>query len=85
MLVLSQSASWMMCGTCRLFANPYDGILIPAVAVPGGFADVWLPLLTSGLQGLTFHAQWLVHNPSPSATCSWLQADLSNPLSITIE
>jgi len=85
-LVLSLNASWITCGTCRLYADPFDGLVFPSVLGTDGLAGTLVPIPPfAGLQGLTFFAQWVVNNPTPSAACSWLQADFSNAVAITIE
>lgn len=85
-LILSLNASWITCGNCRLYADPFDGIVVSSVSGTDGFAStiVSIPPL-SILNGLTFYAQWILNNNTGNAACSWLSADFSNAVAITIE
>ncbi|MBL8749498.1 MAG: hypothetical protein JNK78_10090 [Planctomycetes bacterium] len=85
-LVLSLNASWLVCGNCRLYADPFDGIVFPSTLGTDGFASTLVPIPPfTSLRGLQFFAQWVVNNQTPSAACSWLQADFSNAIAITVE
>ncbi len=85
-LVISLNASWLTCGGCRLYADPFDGIVVPSVSGTDGFASTIVPIPPlSALHDLTFFAQWLVNNNTAGAACSFLQADFSNAVAVTID
>ncbi|MBL9076734.1 MAG: hypothetical protein JNL08_04475 [Planctomycetes bacterium] len=82
--VLSTGVSQLLCGGCRLYADPYEGLAFYPVVGGFGVASFGLAIPDIGaLRGMTFYTQWLMHNPA--AQCSWLQADFSNALTIVIE
>lgn len=82
-LVLSSTSANIHCGPCTLVPDPWNGFV--STMIPGlGQSAFGLPIPNlSALGGAQLVGQWIVLNPP--GQCSFLQADFSNSLTITIE
>jgi hypothetical protein len=83
-LMLSLGTSQILCGPCRLYADPFGGFALGPDAGANSTINAHLAIPNdSTLRGMTFYVQWLVHNAA--GACTWLQADFTNAIAITIE
>ncbi|MCB9892153.1 MAG: hypothetical protein H6833_10935 [Planctomycetes bacterium] len=85
-LVINTRSFGMGCSgrSCNLVPDPFGAIVVPVTTDADGYAQVLLPLPADGdLIGLQVFEQWIVRETSPA--CAFLNANLSDALSITIQ
>jgi hypothetical protein len=84
-IVLSALATNLACGPCTLMADPFGGYVSPQSAAANGtaFYNLQIPN-NSSLSGMSFWLQWIVPT-GPSGQCTFLNANFSSALRVTVE
>lgn len=83
--VMSLQQGFLQCGPCRIYPDLYTStILYPVASLSDAVVGLSIPNAPA-LGGMRFYTQWLVGVPPGTGQCPWLDRDVTNALSITIQ